>query len=88
MTLFFRCMLALAVLVPASLLASALPAAAASTIVLQYTGSPAGNTTATDMSGFGNDGTQQYDRRGAPGVRDAGPEREPRLRVGRGQHYR
>lgn len=57
MTLFFRCMLALAVLVPAGLLASALPAAAASTIVLQYTGSPASDTTATDMSGFGNDGT-------------------------------
>jgi concanavalin A-like lectin/glucanase superfamily protein len=57
MTLFSRCVLALAALVPASLLASALPAAAASTIVLQYTGSPASNTTATDMSGFGNDGT-------------------------------
>jgi hypothetical protein len=50
-------MLALAVLVPAGLVASALPAAADSTIVLQYTGSPASNTTATDMSGFGNNGT-------------------------------
>lgn len=49
-------MLALAVLVPASLLASALPAAA-STIVLQYTGAPASTTTATDTSGNANNGT-------------------------------
>lgn len=55
MTLFSRCMLALAVLVPASLLASALPAAA-STIVLQYTGT-ASCCTAIDASGDGNDGT-------------------------------
>lgn len=48
-------MLALAVLVPASLLASALPAAA-STIVLQYTGTASG-TTAIDTSGDGNNGT-------------------------------
>ena len=48
-------MLALAVLVPASLLASALPAAA-SAIVLQYTGTASG-TSAIDMSGDGNNGT-------------------------------
>jgi hypothetical protein len=43
------------VLVPAGVLASALPAAA-STIVLQYTGT-ASSTTAIDQSGNGNDGT-------------------------------
>jgi Concanavalin A-like lectin/glucanases superfamily len=53
--LFFRCVLALAVFVPASLLVSALPAAA-STIVLHYTGT-ASATTAIDTSGNGNNGT-------------------------------
>lgn len=56
MTLFSWRLLALAVLVPAGLLASALPAAAQSTNVLQYTGT-ASCCTAIDVSGFGNDGT-------------------------------
>jgi len=44
---------------PSLALASALPAAAASTVVLDYTGT-ASTTTAIDTSGFGNDGTLHH----------------------------
>jgi len=49
-------MIALVVLTPACLLFAALPASAASTRVLQYTGALSG-TTVPDESGFVNDGT-------------------------------
>ena len=51
-----RRLVALAVLTPACLLFAALPASAASTRVLQYTGALSG-TTVPDESGFVNDGT-------------------------------
>jgi hypothetical protein len=49
-------LIAVALLVPACLLLAALPASAATTTVLHYTGALSG-TTVPDASGFGNNGT-------------------------------
>jgi hypothetical protein len=47
---------AIAVLIPAGLAVTALPAAASGTVILQYSGGAIGST-AVDSSGHGNDGT-------------------------------
>lgn len=54
-----RRLIALGVLAPACLLSAALPASAASTRVLNYTGALSG-TTVPDKSGFGNKGTAHH----------------------------
>jgi hypothetical protein len=52
-----RKILMLAVSVPAVLLVAALPAAAASTVVLNYTGDETSGTVAVDSSAYGNNGS-------------------------------